>query len=84
MLSPYLLDCDDKEAMRSDLVSVLDIIRRLADEFADVYVPLDIHFEEAIKNAPEKLYYSADGVHPNENGARFIGKLYAEAIEKLL
>ena len=84
MLSPYLLDCDDKVAMRSDLVSVLEIIRRLADEFADVYVPLDIHFEEAIKNAPEKLYYSADGVHPNENGARFIGKLYAEAIEKLL
>ena len=84
MLSPYLLDCDDKEAMRADLTSVLEIIRRLADEFADVYVPLDKHFEEAIKTAPAKLYYSADGVHPNENGARFIGKLYAEAIEKLL
>ncbi|MBQ9070383.1 MAG: SGNH/GDSL hydrolase family protein [Clostridia bacterium] len=84
MLSPYLLDCDDKEAMRDDLKRVLEIVRRLADEFADVYVPLDKHFEEAIKTAPMKLYYSNDGVHPNENGAKFIGKIYAEAIEKIL
>lgn len=84
MISPYLLDCDDKEEIRRDLTSVLEIIRTLADEFADVYIPLDKHFEEALKTAPEKLYYSADGVHPNENGAKFIAKLYAEAIEKLL
>jgi len=37
-----------------------------------------------LKTAPEKLYYSADGVHPNANGAEFIGKLYAEKIEALL
>ena len=56
----------------------------MADEYADVYIPLDKHFEEALKTAPEKLYYSADGVHPNENGAKFIAKLYAEAIETLI
>lgn len=84
MLSPYLLDCDDKEQMREDLKRVLPIIRKLADEFADVYVPLDEKFEEAIKTQPEPKYYSGDGVHPNQNGAAFIGKLYAEAIEPLL
>ena len=84
MIAPYLLDCDDKEEIRRDLKSVLEIVRGLADEFADVYIPLDQHFEEALKTAPEKLYYSGDGVHPNENGAKFIAKLYAEAIEKLL
>ena len=84
MIAPYLLDCDDKQAIREDLPSVIEIIERLADEFADVYIPLDKHFEEALKTAPEKLYYSGDGVHPNENGARFIAKLYADAIEKLL
>ena len=83
MISPYLLDCDDKEDMRQDLFSVLEIIRNLASEFADLYIPLDKHFEEALKTAPEKLYYSADGVHPNENGAKFIAKLYAEAIEEI-
>ena len=84
MLSPYVLDCDDKDELREDLKTVLPIIRSLAKEYADVYIPLDEYFEEAIKTAPEKLYYSKDGVHPNENGARFIGKIYADAIEALL
>ena len=84
MIAPYLLDCDDKEDIRRDLPSVLEIIRGLADEFADVYIPLDKYFEDALKTAPEKLYYSADGVHPNVNGAKFIAEHYAEAIESLL
>ena len=84
MLSPYLLDCEDKTEVREDLKSVLPIVRKLADEFADVYVPLDALFEEALKTQPEPKYYSADGVHPNANGAAFIGARYAEAIEPLV
>lgn len=84
MLAPYLLDTDDKEPIRSDLKTVLPIVRSLADEFADVFVPLDLVFEEALQTQPEARYYSADGVHPNLNGSKFIGKLCAEAIEKLL
>lgn len=84
ILAPYLLDCDDKEAIREDLKTVLPIVRRLAAEYSDVFVETDKHFEAALKTAPEKLYYSADGVHPNANGAEFIGKLYADAIEALL
>lgn len=84
MLSPYLLDCDDKDAIREDLKTVLPIVRKLADEFADVYVPLDEKFDEALKTQPEPKYYSGDGVHPNQNGAAFIGKLYAEAVQSLI
>ena len=84
ILSPYLLDCEGKDAIRADLEKILPVIRKLADEYADVYVPLDKHFEEALKTMPEPHYYSADGVHPNQNGAAFIGKLYAEAIEAIL
>jgi len=84
MLSPYLLDCDDKPLMREDLKTVLPIVKKLAEEFADVYVPLDEKFEEALKTQPEPKFYSGDGVHPNQNGAEFIGKLYAEAVDKLL
>ena len=40
--------------------------------------------EEALKTQPEPLYYSGDGVHPNANGAAFIGQKYAEAVEQLL
>ena len=84
MMSPYLLDCEHIEPIKDDLVTVLPIIYKLADEFADVFIPLDKIFEEAIKTQPYPRYYSDDGVHPNQNGAEFIGKLYADAVEKLL
>ena len=84
MLSPYILDCEDKEAMKADLPRVLKIVRGLAKEFADVYVDLDVEFEKALKTQPEPKFYSADGVHPNENGAKFIGELYADALKPLL
>ncbi|MBE6706484.1 MAG: GDSL family lipase [Ruminococcaceae bacterium] len=84
ILSPFLLDKEPFEGMREDLERMLPIVRKLADEFADVYVPLDKYFEEALKTQPEPLYYSGDGVHPNDNGRAFIGKLYAEAIDGLI
>jgi lysophospholipase L1-like esterase len=84
ILSPYLLDSEKKEPWRVELNEILPIIRSLAKEFADVYVPLDEIFEEALKNQPEPQYYSADGVHPNENGSKFIGKQYFDAIAPLL
>lgn len=59
-------------------------MRELADEFADVYIPLNELFDEALKTQPEPRYYSADGVHPNKNGAEFIGKIYAEAVKPLI
>ena len=84
MLSPYLLDCEDKEEMRADLQRVLPIVRGLAKEFADVYVDLDVEFAKALPKQPEPKFYSADGVHPNANGAEFIGNLYAEALKPLI
>ena len=84
MLAPYVLDAEDKEHLREDLKTVLPIVRKLAEEFADVYIPLDELFAEAVKSQPEPRYYSADGVHPNSNGAEFIGKHYFDAIAPLL
>ena len=86
IITPYVLDYDNetRQAMREDLKTVLPIIKSLADEFADVYMPLHEIFAEALPNQPEPLYYSGDGVHPNANGAAFIGQKYAEAVEQLL
>lgn len=84
VISPYLLDCDDKEYMREDLSSIISIIKSLADEYADAYIPLDEHFCRALKLQPEPKYYSPDGIHPNANGAEFIGGIYAEVIKSLL
>ena len=84
ILSPYLLDAEITQYMKEDLVTVLPIIKGLADEYADAYIPLQELFAEAIKTQPAPLYYSPDGVHPNENGAKFIAEHYAKAVEKIL
>ncbi len=84
MIAPYILDAEDKQHMREDLKTVLPIIEGLAKEFADVYIPLNEHFDEALKTQPEPRYYSADGVHPNANGSAYIGRLYCEAVSPLI
>jgi len=84
MLCPFLLDDEGKEAWRDEVNRVIAIVRRLADEYADAYIPLDGLFAEALKTQPEAKYYSADGVHPNENGRAFIGKHYFEAVKPLI
>lgn len=84
MSSPYLLDTDNKDWIREGLKTVLPIIRKLADEYADLYIPLDEIFEEALKTQPEPQFYSGDGVHPNANGAEFIGTEYFKAIRPLI
>ena len=86
LMSPYILDCDKppRPQIREDLKTMIPIVKRLADEYADVYLPLQEHFDKALPVQPESHYYSADGIHPNQNGAQFIGKLYAEYVEPLL
>ena len=84
MIAPYVLDDETKDHLRPDLARILPVIEELAGEFADVYIPLNKIFEEALKTQPTPMYYSDDGVHPNDNGARFIGKVYAEAVEPIL
>ena len=84
VLAPFLLDKEPHEGMRADLERRLPIVRKLAQEYADVYIPLDEYFAKALLTQPEPFYYSADGVHPNENGRKFIGEKYAEAVLPLI
>ena len=84
ILAPYVLDAESANYLKEDLARVLVIVRKLAEEYADAFIPLDVLFDEAMKTQPEPLYYSGDGVHPNANGAALIGRLYAEAVKPLV
>ena len=84
MMTPYLLDHPDVQHMKSEVDAINVFIKELAAKYADAFVPLDELFEEAIKTQPQPLYYSGDGVHPNENGAKFIAEHYAKAIDALI
>ena len=90
MLEPFLGPVEDKEFFRIDLNPKIDIVRKLAREFADVYVPLDgILASKFIKG--NHLDYLYDGVHPangtnspSTKGAEYLGEVYAEYIKEII
>lgn len=83
MIEPFLIPVDDKLFFREDLYRKIEVVRKLAREYADVYLPLDGLLQSAfIKDEPTS--YAEDGVHPTEKGARFIAGLYAEYISPLI
>lgn len=83
LIEQFLLPVPDKAFFREDLNGKIDITRKLAREFADYYIPLDGLLAQACVGI-ESTHWSADGVHPNENGSKFIGRIYADAIKKML
>ena len=84
IIAPFVLDAEDKDFLREDIKTILPIVRDLASEYADVFIPLDELFAKALETQPNALYYSEDGVHPNDNGRKFIAKAYAEAVSPLI
>ena len=83
MMEPFLIPAEDKLFFREDLYKKIEIVRKLAREYADVYLPTDGLLCAAFIG-DDPLSYAADGVHPTAKGAQFIGKLYAEHMAKII
>jgi len=83
VIEPFVLPCPpDRVAWRADIDPKIAAVRRLAREFADVYVPLDgILAEACTRVAPE--YWAADGVHPTGAGHAFIALEWLKAVTGL-
>ena len=94
MMSPYILDAkinklfpldtENGEYMRRDLERLMPVFESLAEQYSHEYIPLGKLFAEALATQPSPMYYSADGIHPNEKGAEFIGRLCAEKLAVLI
>lgn len=83
MLEPFLIPVEDKLYFREDLYKKIEIERALAREFADVYVPTDGLLASAyIGNEPTA--FAADGVHPTDFGAEYIGRIYCDYMKKII
>lgn len=83
ILEPFLVDTDEsKFCFRADLSEKIDATRRLAREYADAFIPLDGLLAAGCMTH-EPAFFSGDGVHPAEGGAKFIAKLYVQAAVKL-
>lgn len=83
ILEPFLIPVEDKLYFREDLYKKIEIIRALAREYADVFMPTD-GLLNAAYIGDEPTSYAADGVHPTEKGAAFIGMLYCEYMKKII
>lgn len=82
MIEQFLLPAPDKEYFRVDLNAKIDIERKLAREFADYYIPLDGLLAQKCVGT-DYTHWSDDGVHPNDNGAELIGRIYANAFKEM-
>lgn len=83
ILEPFLIPVADKEVFREDLDPKIQIIRRLAREYADVFLPTDGLLASAYLGK-EPTDFASDGVHPTDMGAEFIGKLYCQYVAPLI
>ena len=83
MVEPYLLPAADKMHMVPELHAKIRIERALARELVDAYVPLDGLFAAATTTT-DYTVFSADGVHPNAEGAAFIAQNVLQALIPLL
>ena len=84
MIQPFLLETVDpaKQVLCEELARKQAIIKRLADEYADAYLPLDEILHQEVDAEPAD--YSRDGVHPTPDGACRIGEAYLGAIAPLI
>lgn len=83
MMEPFLIPVEDKLYFREDLYKKIEIVRKLAREYADVYLPTDGLLCAAFVG-DDPLSFAADGVHPTDKGAQFIGMLYAQYMAQIV
>ena len=84
MMEQFLLPAGDKLYFREDLDPKIQITRKLAREYADIFIPLDGLLASHICHEDwQKI--SSDGVHPTyDRGAEVIGKIYADYVGELI
>lgn len=84
ILEPFLTPAyPEREEWRNDLEPRIREVRRLAEKYADFYVPLNGLFWTQLvgkqKAKPAELTY--DSVHPTDRGHAFIAQAYLDALK---
>ena len=86
LLEPYVLEDalepDKREDFKSGVREKREAVRKLAEKYHLVTVPLQDIFDSALKEAPA-LYWTAEGIHPTKAGHQLICDAWMEAFEKI-
>lgn len=73
LIEPFILPAEDKLKMFPELDEKIRIVRALALEYADALLPLHALFAAKLVGGDWHTY-SPDGVHPNDEGRKFIAE----------
>jgi lysophospholipase L1-like esterase len=80
ILEPFLLPTPpDRIAWREDLDPRIAAVRRVACDYAALYLPLDGIFAAAATQRPAN-FWTADGVHPTQAGHALIAQHWLRAV----
>lgn len=83
MLEQFVLDFPEMQVFHNDIDEKIRIVRRLAAEYADRYIPLDGLFAAACV-IEEPSHWTVEGVHPTEEGHKLIADYYFDALSDII
>ena len=82
ILEPFVLPTPPDRAMwREDLDPKIQAVRRVANDYDALYIPLDGIFASA-SAYKEPSFWAADGVHPTPAGHALIAQSWIKAVEE--
>lgn len=73
---------EDLTARKEDMIEMQRLVRRIAEDFNAVFVPLQKPMEEAAAAKKSVAYWVWDGVHPTEAGHQLLADAWMEAVKK--
>ena len=80
LIEPFLLPVpEDRLEWRADLDPKIDAVRRLAQEFSAILIPMDGVFQRACAHR-SPAFWAPDGVHPTPPGHAMIAKEWLRAV----
>ncbi len=83
MLEQFVLDFPEMRRFHNDIDEKIQIVRRLAAEYADRYIPLDGLFAAACVAEPAS-HWTLEGVHPTDEGHQLIADYYFDALSDII
>ena len=85
LLEPFILDGTDTTPKMDQFAVVYEyakVVKRLAEEYGLIFVPLQKEFDESAKKyGAETLLY--DGVHPSIAGSTLIANEWLKGFQKI-
>ena len=81
LCEPFVLECGAVAEMNfhPDIDERIKLVHAIADDYADVFVPFQSVFNEALADA-EPGYWAPDGVHPSLAGHQLMADAWLKAV----